>query len=58
MVFDFLSFTVESELDFQDRRLPTLDFKLWVGDDNLVRFTFFEKPTATNQMIHKESALP
>ena len=42
MVFGFLNFTIESELDFEDRRLPTLDFKLWVGEDLLIRYTFFE----------------
>ena len=48
MVFTFLRFTVESALDFEDERLPTLDFKLWVGDQNKILFTFFEKPTSSN----------
>ena len=30
-IFTFLNFTIESELDFVDRRLPTLDFKLWAA---------------------------
>ena len=58
MIFSFLQFTVETELDFQDRRLPTLDFKLWVGPDNITNYTFFEKPTSTNQLLHKDTALP
>jgi hypothetical protein len=41
-----------------DGRLPTLDFKLWVSHDNIIMYTFFEKPTSSNQMIQKESALP
>ena len=41
MVFGFLNFTVETEMDFEDNRLPTLDFKLWVGEDNVVHYTFF-----------------
>ena len=55
-IFDFLRFTVESEMDFKDRRLPTLDFKLWVRqEDGLVMHTFYEKPTSSNQ---KDTALP
>ena len=58
-IFDFLRFTVESELDFQDRRLPTLDFKLWVRqEDGLIMHTFYEKPTSSNQTIQKDTALP
>ena len=57
-IFQFLNFTVESEEDFTDRRLPTLDFKIWVDKNNIIHYTFFEKPTSSNQMIHLESALP
>ena len=57
-VYDFLNFTIESEMNVRDRRLPTLDFKSWVDERNLILYTFFEKPTSSNQMIHRESALP
>ena len=57
-IFQFLNFTVESEEDFEDRRLPTLDFKIWVDKNNIIHYTFLEKPTSSNQMIHLESALP
>ena len=57
MVFNFMKFTVESALDFVDGRLPTLDFKLWIGEENKVFFTFFEKPTSSNQMLHRNTAL-
>ena len=58
-IFSFLRFTVESELDFEDRRLPTLDFKLWVRqEDGLIMHTFYEKPTSSNQTIQKDTALP
>ena len=35
-----------------------MDVKLWVRADNKVMYTFFEKSMASNQMIHKQSALP
>ena len=42
-VMSFLRMTMETELDFKDRRLPTLDVKLWVTEDNKVMYTYFEK---------------
>ena len=57
LIYPFLNFTIESEEDFEDRRLPTLDFKPWVREDNLVLYTFFEKPTSSNQMLHRHTAL-
>ena len=57
MVYTFLNFTIESCLDFEDARLPTLDFKLWVRSDNQILFTFFEKPTCLNQMLNRNTAL-
>ena len=56
-IYPFLNFTIESGLDFSDNRLPTLDFKLWVGEKNIIYYTFFEKPTSSNQMIHRNTAL-
>ena len=57
MVFTFMNFTIESALDFADCRLPTLDFKLWVRADNQIMFTFFEKPTCSNQVLNRFTAL-
>ena len=56
-IYPFLNFTIESAEDFEDRRLPTLDFKLWVSAGNIVLYTFFEKPTSSNQMLHRNTAL-
>ena len=45
-----------------DGRMPVLDLKLWMETDefgvNKVRFTFYEKPMATQYVIKRESALP
>ena len=35
-----------------------MDFKVWVGEENQILYTYYEKPTSSNQMIHQESALP
>ena len=56
-VCHFLRMTMETELDFQERTLPTLDVQLWVSEGNVVQYNFFEKPMASNQCIHKDTAL-
>ena len=37
-----LSFTTETELDFGNRRLPTLSFQIW-SDINGIRYSYYEK---------------
>ena len=49
---------MEIETDFVDNRLPTLDFKLWVNEEGIVVYTFYEKPMSSNQVMHQDSALP
>ena len=53
----YLAFTAETESDFQDGWLPTLDTSWKVGDRNQVLYRHFEKETATNQTIQKSSAM-
>ena len=52
-----LSFTVETEEDFHDGWLPTLDLKLKVDDANQVMYSFFEKPTGSDKCLQAETAL-
>ena len=52
----YLKFTVETPEDF-DGWLPTLDTNLRVEGNNQVSYMFYEKPTCTNTVIRKESAL-
>ena len=52
-----LSFTVETEEDFTDGWLPTLDIKLRVLEDNQIAYTFFTKPTASNKCLQADTAL-
>ena len=47
-VEDYLRFTIETEEDFMDRWLPTLDTKLRVDGSNQVLHGFYEKPTNAN----------
>ena len=57
-ICEFLTLTMETGEDFGDGRLPTLDLNIWIGQDNKILFTFFEKPMASTQTIQKMSAMP
>ena len=56
-VEDYLSFTTETEEDFSDRWLPTLDMKIRVSGSNQVLHSFYEKPTNTNITVQKRTAM-
>ena len=46
---DCLTFTVETEEDFPNGWLPTLDLELKVDDKNQIQYSFFEKPTGSHR---------
>ena len=54
---DCLEFTVETEEDFSDLWLPTLDLKLHVDDTNQIRYSFYEKPTGSDKCLQSTTAL-
>ena len=56
-LYGFLEFTTETEEDFADSWLPTLDTKLRVMPNNQVDYCFYEKPTTSPVTVRKESAL-
>ena len=56
-VFSFLNLTIEIAEDFEDKKLPTLDLKVWMSLDNKILFEFYEKPMNTNMVLQRKSAL-
>ena len=54
-VMEPLRFTTEIGED--DGWLPTLDLQVRVESNNLVSFKYYEKPTVTNVMVQKRSAM-
>ena len=46
-VMGFLNFTKESPQDFEDKKLPTLDIKIWV-DQLQIWYMFYQKPLCNN----------
>ena len=55
--FAFLEFTTESGKDFEDGWLATLDTSLKVNKNNKVLFRYWEKPTNTNRVVQKRTAM-
>ena len=55
-IFSNLQVEMEHAEMFEDRTLPTLDFRLFV-QGSIVLYSFFQKPVANKCLIHKQSAL-
>ena len=54
----YLTFTMETEEDFENAWLPTLDTELKVDDKkNIIMYRFFEKPTNPNTVLHFRTAM-
>ena len=52
----FLKFTKEVPEDFEDKKLPTLDLRIWLSDGRLW-YQFFDKSMSNNILIQEKSAL-
>ena len=55
-VFRDINFEMEIAEDFVNKRLPTLDFEMWMKDGKL-EFSFFEKAMKTPYCIMEQSAM-
>ena len=53
-----LKFTVECEDDYENKKLPTLDFQLWQDKNGKINHTYFQKPLKTPFIIMARSATP
>ena len=51
-----LTFTVEVPEEFKDKRLPTLDTKLWL-EKGVIKHTYFEKEMKTPFLLMKRSTI-
>ena len=50
-----LKFTTECQEDFPGERLPTLDFQMWLTEDNKIKHTYFQKHMKTPYVIMERS---
>ena len=56
-LFDFLGFTTENELDFENSYLPTLDVETKVAENGTILYRFYSKPMSNNVVIQNGTAL-
>ena len=56
-VMNFLRFTTETEMDFKNNMLPTLDVQISVGKDGVMLYKHFTKPTSSGLLIQRNTAL-
>ena len=52
-----LEFTAEIASEFANKRLPTLDFELWLETDGTINHSYFQKPMKTQYITMKRSAM-
>ena len=52
-----LEFTVETEDEFEDKKLPTLDFSIWQEPDGQINHTYYQKSIKTPYVIMANSAV-
>ena len=52
-----LKFTVEKEEEFEDNKIPTLDFKEWLLENGHLNHTYYEKPMKNQILLMKRSAM-
>ena len=50
-----LEFTVECQEEFENERLPTLDFSIWQEEGGILNHSYFQKPTKTPFVIMARS---
>ena len=52
-----LEFTAEVAGEFDNNRLPTLDFEMWMENNGTINHSYFQKPMKTNLVTMKRSAM-
>ena len=55
-ICEYLVFTTEDGLDYEDGKLPTLDCKIWVEGSKIL-YSFYEKPQVPNRTLQEGTAL-
>ena len=52
-----LVFTTESQEDFKNERLPTLDFEMWLTDDEEIKHSYYQKPMKNPLVLMERSGM-
>ena len=57
-VSDMLKFTTDVPSNHNDKRMPVLDMKVRLDEENEIEYIFYEKPMKIKIVVGKSSALP
>ena len=57
-ISDMIEFTVDVPSNYEEDKMPILDMKVWLNDEDEVEYMFYEKPMKSTLVINKQSALP
>merc|ERR1711954_64016 len=52
-----LVFTTETQEDFSTERLPTLDFEIWISENNFIKHSYYQKSMKTPLTIMERSGM-
>ena len=52
-----LEFTVETEDDFENKRLPTLDFEIWQDQNGALKHMYYQKNMKTPLVVMARSGM-
>ena len=52
-IYPCLHFTLETQCEYGTGRLPNLDFEIWLDEHNIVRFSYYTKPTQCKNVVMK-----
>ena len=53
-----IQMTVDFPSNHEDKKVPMLDVKVWMKENNELYYQFYEKPTKNRFVISKDSAMP
>ena len=56
-VYDWLCFTVDTEEEHEDRKVPMLDICMWRQGMNIINHSFYEKDSASQKVMEYKSAM-
>ena len=57
-VFSGLKFTTESQHEFTNLRMPTLDTEMWMTESGEIRYAFYRKEIGSDYCVMNDSAAP
>ena len=55
---EMIQMTFDVTSNYEDKKVPMLDMKTWINEEDKILFEYYEKPTKNRMVITKDSAMP